>query len=76
MKIAIISARSIRVSDFLDTAETCDTPREHHLLRMFASRGFRKPQAIAQFFWPMVLHRKLSRPFLSRALEPLSRYYR
>jgi len=48
------------------------TYRMYHrrdLLRMFASHGFAKPKAIPQFFWPMVLHRKLSRPFVSRALE-------
>jgi SAM-dependent methyltransferase len=48
------------------------TYRMYHqrdLERMFASQGFGAPRTIAQFFWPMVLHRKLSSPFLSRALE-------
>jgi 2-polyprenyl-3-methyl-5-hydroxy-6-metoxy-1,4-benzoquinol methylase len=48
------------------------TYRMYHrrdLERMFVSHGFGAPRAIAQFFWPMVLHRKLSSPFLSRALE-------
>ena len=48
------------------------TYRMYHgrdLKRMFASHGFGAPKTIAQFFWPMVLHRKLSSPVLSRALE-------
>ena len=48
------------------------TYRMYHrrdLVRIFASHDFGAQKAIAQFFWPMVLHRKLSSPFLSRALE-------
>jgi SAM-dependent methyltransferase len=48
------------------------TYRMYHqrdLVRMFVSHGFGAPNAIAQFFWPMVLHRKLSSPILSRAME-------
>jgi SAM-dependent methyltransferase len=43
--------------------------RGRDVKRMFASHGFGAPKAITQFFWPMVLHRKLSSPLLSRALE-------
>ena len=35
----------------------------------FTANAFGQPKAVGQFFWPMVLHRKLSRPALSRSLE-------
>ena len=35
----------------------------------FAAQGFGHPTAHGQFFWPMVLHRALTRPRLSQALE-------
>lgn len=44
------------------------------LVAGFAARGFGQPTAIGQFFWPMVLHRKLAQPSLSRALEAVPRW--
>ncbi len=39
----------------------------------FAGRGFRLIAGRPQYFWPMVLHRMLKRPGLSRLLEALPR---
>lgn len=47
--------------------------RARQLTATFAAHGFGKPHAIAEFFWPMVLHRQLRCPSLSRALEVLPR---
>ena len=43
------------------------------LIRWFAGQGFEEPSRFAEFFWPMVLHRKLGRPSVSRAFEALPR---
>lgn len=39
------------------------------LRQEFAGRGFGRPTAMGQFFWPMVLHRALGRLALCRVLE-------
>ena len=38
----------------------------------FARNGFYLQQRVGQFFWPMVIHRKLNSPRASRLLEKLS----
>lgn len=43
--------------------------REAELLEAFAAHGFARRGRDAQFFWPMVLHRLVDRPALSRTLE-------
>jgi SAM-dependent methyltransferase len=47
--------------------------RRRELLEWFRAEGFGNPRSVGQFFWPMVLHRKLGRPSLSRGLERLPR---
>jgi len=47
--------------------------RGRDLIRWFAAQEFREPRRIRQFFWPMVLHRALGRPPVSRALEAIPR---
>lgn len=42
--------------------------------RQFAAHGFAPPVYSPEFFWPMVLHRHLKRPFISRALEAPPRW--
>ena len=43
--------------------------RESELLAPVAEAGFRKEKSIRQFFWPMVLHRMLNRPGVSKGVE-------
>lgn len=40
---------------------------------VFAAQGFSLRQQQAQFFWPMVLHRRLKLPAVSRTLENMAR---
>lgn len=47
--------------------------RRSELLAEFAAHGFTAGDRFAEFFFPMVLHRKLNRPGLSAGLEGLSR---
>lgn len=47
--------------------------RRRELTELFAAQRFDKPMAIGQFFWPMVLHRKLGLPAGSKSLEALPR---
>lgn len=50
------------------------TPFRHRqVTEAFAARGFRETAVIRQFFWPLVLHRMLGRPGLSRILEAAAR---
>ncbi len=48
--------------------------RKNELQKVFASRGFRSALCRAQYFWPMVLHRKLGSVAASRLLETAARY--
>ena len=43
--------------------------READVVEAFAAHGFTRRARCAQFFWPMVLHRLVGRPGISRALE-------
>lgn len=43
--------------------------RDEELVQAFAAHGFRLTQRSPQFFWPVVLHRVLGRPGVSRVLE-------
>jgi 2-polyprenyl-3-methyl-5-hydroxy-6-metoxy-1,4-benzoquinol methylase len=45
--------------------------RRRELINLFARQGFADPHAVGQFFWPMVLHRMIGRPALSRRLEAI-----
>jgi ubiquinone/menaquinone biosynthesis C-methylase UbiE len=47
--------------------------RESELLEAFNRHGFRKAGRYAEFFLPMVLHRKLKTPGISSAVEKLFR---
>jgi len=49
------------------------TYRGRELTALFAENGFGRPKALSQFFWPMVLHRKIGRPAASKILEALPR---
>ena len=49
------------------------TYRGRALTSLFAENGFGKPKALNQFFWPMVVHRKIGRPAASKILEVLPR---
>lgn len=48
--------------------------RGNELKTVFAANGFKRTSASGQFFWPMVLHRKLNTPGFSRMLESLPRF--
>lgn len=48
--------------------------RGEDLAKTFASNGFKRSSATGQFFWPMVLHRKLNKPGFSRTIESLPRF--
>lgn len=52
---------------------TYTTFRRRELLDAFAEHGFREEARYAEFFFPMVVHRKLEKPGLSAALENASR---
>lgn len=45
------------------------TFQEQQVIAAFARQGFRPQGRVAQFFWPMVAHRVLKQPALSRAME-------
>lgn len=47
--------------------------KENDLLSVFKSHGFERAGRHAEFFFPMVLHRKLNAPQLSAAMEGISR---
>lgn len=50
------------------------TPFRHRqVTAAFEAHGFREAAIVRQFFWPMVLHRALGRPGLSRKLEAVAR---
>ena len=44
-----------------------------NLVALFERNGFSKPEAYAQFFWPMVVHRAIGAPAVSRVLEGVPR---
>ncbi|MGA0334479.1 MAG: class I SAM-dependent methyltransferase, partial [Kiritimatiellia bacterium] len=46
--------------------------REREILEKVQEWDFHKERSIRQFFWPMVLHRILNRPRVSRILEAVS----
>lgn len=52
---------------------TYTTFRRRELLDAFAEHGFREEARYPEFFFPMVVHRKLEKPGLSAALENASR---
>lgn len=45
------------------------TFRHHQIRQQFRELGWQDLAVRKQFFWPMVVHRKLNRPFLSQMLE-------
>jgi ubiquinone/menaquinone biosynthesis C-methylase UbiE len=47
--------------------------RHRQVTEAFEARGFRETALIRQFFWPLVLHRMLGRPALSKRLEAAAR---
>jgi len=49
------------------------TYRRERLMTLFAENGFGQAKALAQFFWPMVLHRNIDWPAASRVIEALPR---
>jgi 2-polyprenyl-3-methyl-5-hydroxy-6-metoxy-1,4-benzoquinol methylase len=49
--------------------------RESELLPIFKSKGFLRMERFAEFFLPMVLHRKLNAPKVSSAFESTSRFF-
>jgi SAM-dependent methyltransferase len=50
------------------------TPFTHRqVTEAFEREGFREAAVIRQFFWPLVLHRALGRPGLSKKLEAVAR---
>ncbi len=50
--------------------------RKREIVDLLGEHGFARTDAIPQFFWPMVLHRSLRRPAISRLLESLPRSVR
>jgi len=49
--------------------------RRGDIIHLFEKQGFAEPQAIGQFFWPMVLHRMVAQPALSNALETIPKAF-
>ena len=49
---------------------------DREVTEAFAAHGWARRQRIAQFFWPMVLHRTLRAPAISSALEGVPRALR
>jgi SAM-dependent methyltransferase len=47
--------------------------RHREVTEAFEARGFREAAVVRQFFWPLVLHRMLGRPAISRKLEAAAR---
>lgn len=58
---------------FEGNTRTYTSFQESEILELFSSVGLNQQQRYAQFFCPMVVHRALKNPQLSRALETLPR---